>query len=444
VALAGFGAPAAAESPTSDVKPAARAAAALSAAREEAAEAEAAADEWRKLSDDGLCGLTEALAATTAKTATTAAAGASATAHTATTAAAAASGSRSGVADAGAATSARAIGLPGGGGFRATACSRNVSIQEGGAVCASTDRSPGYALVAYEPSTEPAGEGSASDGRGIDDGGGGAGPDDRWRRQWRRRRRWQLRLERETDGEETTCIGVGRWPLTDPCHRTSGDLWTVCCRSGEAFRDGGRSGGGGGGAAAVWPIHNGDLVTFILEEGEEKGGTVATEGDRAVLPSSERSLSLSLEVNGEPQGVVFRGLPPGVQPAVAFYGRDKAVRFLGYQDDTAAVATLPPASGALAGETDPDDADGASADAGGADEMASFTHGRAENLHRDEACTPAAKLLEAVAVLARLHLPVPTVTEGSAAAVGSCSTNDGAVPPPSSPVALPSASGGGV
>ena len=80
-----------------------------------------------------------------------------------------------------------------------------------------------------------------------------------------------------------------------------GQMWMVRCYSGETYSNGGRRN------HVACKIHPQDVVRMTLNC---EAGT------------------LSLEVNGVDQGVVFSNIPRGVHPAVCFYGITKSVRLV--------------------------------------------------------------------------------------------------------------------
>ncbi|CAM9107710.1 unnamed protein product, partial [Ectocarpus fasciculatus] len=112
---------------------------------------------------------------------------------------------------------------------------------------------------------------------------------------------WELALERESSGDETTCVGVAVNPVTNSCYEDSHQMWMVRCYSGETYSNGGRRN------RVTRKIHPLDSVRLTLNC---ECGT------------------LSLEVNGVDQGVVFSNVPPEVHPAVCFYGVAKSVRLV--------------------------------------------------------------------------------------------------------------------
>ncbi|CAM9591597.1 unnamed protein product, partial [Scytosiphon promiscuus] len=128
---------------------------------------------------------------------------------------------------------------------------------------------------------------------------------------------WELALERESSGDETTCVGVAVNPVTNSCYEDShqasnlhrlldslslfSTMWMVRCYSGETYSNGGRRN------RITRKIHPLDSVRLTLNC---DAGT------------------LSLDVNGVDQGVVFSNVPPDVHPAVCFYGVAKSVRLV--------------------------------------------------------------------------------------------------------------------
>ncbi|CAN0048526.1 unnamed protein product, partial [Ectocarpus sp. 8 AP-2014] len=90
-------------------------------------------------------------------------------------------------------------------------------------------------------------------------------------------------------------------PVTNSCYEDSHQMWMVRCYSGETYSNGGRRN------RVTRKIHPLDSVRLTLNC---ECGT------------------LSLEVNGVDQGVVFSNVPPEVHPAVCFYGVAKSVRLV--------------------------------------------------------------------------------------------------------------------
>ncbi|CAM9421469.1 unnamed protein product, partial [Sphacelaria rigidula] len=112
---------------------------------------------------------------------------------------------------------------------------------------------------------------------------------------------WTLGLERESSGDETTCVGVAVHPVINSCYEDSHQMWMVRCYSGETYSNGGRRN------IMTCKIHPLDSIRLTLNC---EAGT------------------LSLEVNGVDQGVVFSNVPRDVHPAVCFYGVTKSVRLV--------------------------------------------------------------------------------------------------------------------
>nr|CAB3252556.1 probable E3 ubiquitin-protein ligase HERC1 [Phallusia mammillata] len=105
--------------------------------------------------------------------------------------------------------------------------------------------------------------------------------------------RWKFTIMNEVQGNEGTCVGVSRFPVTDISHRSTPDMWLYRAYSGNLY-------------------HNGELTHQFSSFSK---GDVVT----CVLDAVERTLSFGL--NGAEPEVAFRDVDPSSElyPCVMFY-----------------------------------------------------------------------------------------------------------------------------
>ncbi|GMH66037.1 hypothetical protein TrRE_jg10215, partial [Triparma retinervis] len=128
---------------------------------------------------------------------------------------------------------------------------------------------------------------------------------------------WDVRFRvlEDTADDESTCVGLGTWPLRSDSYNSSGNLCMYRCYNGNVYQRGTQVRGG-----SREKVHPGDEVEVRVRGGEA-----------------------SVAVNGKSQGKVFSGLDENtneggggkdgrrtrpVYGAVAFYGGNRKVKFV--------------------------------------------------------------------------------------------------------------------
>jgi trimeric autotransporter adhesin len=119
----------------------------------------------------------------------------------------------------------------------------------------------------------------------------------------RGRLEWDVRLDRDTHGEECTCFGFARKPVGPGSYDSSPDMWTYRAYNGQTYAAGAEVGEPRG------LVHPGDVVRFSLDTDRREA--------RAW-------------VNGDPQGVLFSGLPADtpLYPLLVFYSTNRGATLL--------------------------------------------------------------------------------------------------------------------
>lgn len=70
--------------------------------------------------------------------------------------------------------------------------------------------------------------------------------------------RGQFLIVKENSGNEGTCVGVSRWPVTDYCQSTTTDMWLYRAYSGNVYHNGEQS-------VTLPGYSQGDYITVLLD-----------------------------------------------------------------------------------------------------------------------------------------------------------------------------------
>ncbi|KAA0172708.1 hypothetical protein FNF27_05808 [Cafeteria roenbergensis] len=119
---------------------------------------------------------------------------------------------------------------------------------------------------------------------------------------------WEFEIVSDNHGDEQTCVGFVRRPVSDHRYQNSDDMWMVRCYNGGVYHNGMSS--------SVSNIHPGNVVRF---KANMTAGTV------------------HMWIDDEPQNggdPVFTGLTgQTIYPAVCGYSRDKTIRFKSFKTE---------------------------------------------------------------------------------------------------------------
>lgn len=103
---------------------------------------------------------------------------------------------------------------------------------------------------------------------------------------------WKFLIVKENRGNEGTCIGVCRWPIKDPSHRSTDDMWLYRAYSGNLY-------------------HRGELPSTLPSY---------TQGDYITVILDCDNKTLSFGKNGEEPVLAFQDVDaPELYPCVLFY-----------------------------------------------------------------------------------------------------------------------------
>ncbi|GAB1606906.1 hypothetical protein Ahia01_000973300, partial [Argonauta hians] len=69
---------------------------------------------------------------------------------------------------------------------------------------------------------------------------------------------WKFVIVKENSGNEGTCVGVSRWPVTDYCQSTTSDMWLYRAYSGNVYHNGEQS-------VTLPGYSQGDYITVLLD-----------------------------------------------------------------------------------------------------------------------------------------------------------------------------------
>lgn len=113
---------------------------------------------------------------------------------------------------------------------------------------------------------------------------------------------WEITITRDNHGDETSCLGVARRPVTNCNYDTTSDMWLIRCYNGDTYHCGRLPK-----KRSIPQIHPNDICKFTFD-------------------CDTRTLSLM--VNDIDIGVIFDNLDSGISPAVSFYGSGKSIKLL--------------------------------------------------------------------------------------------------------------------
>lgn len=71
---------------------------------------------------------------------------------------------------------------------------------------------------------------------------------------------YQFHITKENRGNEGTCVGVARFPISDDSHRTTRDMWLYRAYSGNLYHNGEQS-------LTLPGYTQGDYITCVLDMG---------------------------------------------------------------------------------------------------------------------------------------------------------------------------------
>jgi hypothetical protein len=113
---------------------------------------------------------------------------------------------------------------------------------------------------------------------------------------------WEMSITKDNHGDETSCLGVARRPVSNCSYDTTPDMWLIRCYNGDTYHCGRLPK-----KRSIPQIHPNDICKFRFD-------------------SEARTLALC--VNDLDVGVIFDNLDVGISPAVSFYGSGKSIKLL--------------------------------------------------------------------------------------------------------------------